>query len=149
MNELQAAVGLAQLEKLEKIRRLNTSNRDVFINEMGDIGNGLVMRRLNSSDELADTIIFQINCDVKRQEVISYLNECGLGTKNLPDAIDWHFAGTWHHMFDGSLNNSDYQNKWSKTENLLRSSVSIPILCLNEPEKYAAAAKKIKEIIRK
>ena len=107
------------------------------------------MRRLNSSDELADTIIFQINCDVKRLEVISYLNECGLGTKNLPDAIDWHFAGTWHHMFDGSQNNFDYQNKWSKTENLLRSSVSIPILCLNEPEKYASAAKKIKEIIKK
>lgn len=149
MNEMQAAVGMAQLEKLEKIRRLNTFNRDAFINEMGNVGSGLVMRRLNSSDELADTIIFQIDCDVKRQEVISYLNECGLGTKNLPDAIDWHFAGTWHHMFDKSSHNSDYKNKWSKTEDLLRSSVSIPVLCLNEPEKYVAAARKIKEIIKK
>jgi 8-amino-3,8-dideoxy-alpha-D-manno-octulosonate transaminase len=149
MNEMQAAVGIAQLEKLEKIRKLNTSNRDAFIDEMGDLVDGLVMRRLNSPDELADTIIFQITCHVKRQEVISYLGECGLGTKNLPDAIDWHFAGTWHHMFDGSANNSDYENKWSKTENLLRSSVSIPILCLNDPRKYTAAAKKIKEIIGK
>ncbi len=109
MNELQAAVGMAQLDKLEKIRKLNAFNRDVFLNEMSDIGNGLVMRRLNSKDELADTIIFKIDSDLKRQEVISYLNECGLGTKNLPDAIDWHFAGTWHHMFDGSKNNFDYQ----------------------------------------
>ena len=27
------------------------------------------------------------------------LKEKGLGTKNVPDAIDWHFAGTWAQIF--------------------------------------------------
>ena len=147
MNELQAAVGLAQLDKLEKIRSLNTINRDAFFKEIGDAVDGLVMRRLTSADELADTIIFQIECNSKRQKVVSYLNECGMGTKNLPDAIDWHFAGTWRHMFDGSLHNPDFKFKWSKTEELLRSSVSIPVLCLTEPATYVATARQIKSIM--
>lgn len=149
MNEMQAAVGMAQLEKLEAIRRLNTRNRDAFLSQFDGTESGIVMRKLNSLDELADTIIFQVNNVSQRNEVVNYLNDIGLGTKNLPDAIDWHFAGTWSHMFNGSSNNSDYQTKWHKTEGLLRSSVSIPVLCLKTPQTYAEAALKIKEIVGK
>ena len=28
---------------------------------------------------------------------MKYLNNSGIGTKNLPDAIKWHFAFFWKH----------------------------------------------------
>ena len=30
---------------------------------------------------------------------VSNLNNLGLGTKNVPDAIEWHFAAYWNHMY--------------------------------------------------
>ena len=32
--------------------------------------------------------------------VIKYLNNSGIGTKNLPDAIRWHCAHFWKHALD-------------------------------------------------
>ena len=51
------------------------------------------------------------------------------GTKNIPDAIDWHFSGTWNHMFVNVPSYRDtWKTQWSKTAELLARSIAIPIL---------------------
>ena len=53
----------------------------------------------------------------------------GYTTKNIPDAIQWHFAGTWNHMFN---NVNKYKNTWKKEwqfgRDLLKRSIALPIL---------------------
>ncbi len=49
-------------------------------------------------------------------------------TKNVPDAMDWHFSGTWHHMFAGVPRYRDSWNTaWKVSADLLERSVSVPI----------------------
>ena len=52
----------------------------------------------------------------------------GLGTKILPEAISWHFAGTWSHMPElFNRHGKDLYNCFPKSKNLLSLSVSLPI----------------------
>ena len=56
----------------------------------------------------------------------------GLGTKILPEAFDWHYAGAWEHIFDelDYYKSINIKKEWEETENLLRRSV-----CINIPVK--------------
>jgi len=56
------------------------------------------------------------------------LLEAGLGTKILPEAITWHFAGTWDHMPAlVNRNGKDLINAFPTSLELLNRSVSLPI----------------------
>ena len=41
-----------------------------------------------------------------------YMEKEGLGTKILPEAFDWHYAGSWNHIFN---NIEHYQNELEPT----------------------------------
>ena len=74
------------------------------------------------------------------------ITDVGLGTKILPEAISWHFAGKWDHMAELS---SFYDNKLSNSFpislGILSRSVSIPI-SVKMPSDFP---KKIKKAIAK
>lgn len=97
MTEVQAAVGLAQLKKLPVILERQRANKAALKN--GISGCGLEFRHLHDADgDVADTLVFFLSSE---QQALRFAEELGrreLGTKNLPDALDWHFAGTWQHM---------------------------------------------------
>ena len=58
------------------------------------------------------------------------LNENGLGTKILPEAIDWHYGGVWSHILPNfeQYKDIDLEKKYKATGDLLRRSI-----CLNIP----------------
>ena len=127
MNELQAAVGIAQLKKLKLIIKKNYENKSLLKKQ---INSPLISFRkiLDERGDLSDTLIFYFkNKKLAKKFVINY-NKSGYSTKNLPDAINWHFAGTWKHIFakDGNYK-KNWRVKWKKSEDLLRRSISIPI----------------------
>ena len=39
----------------------------------------------------------KLKIKVKEKKIVQYLIKSGVGTKNLPDAIKWHFAFFWEH----------------------------------------------------
>ena len=131
MSELQAAVGQAQLKKLKIIREGNLRNKKILKDALSvHESKGLQFRRITDAAELADTLIFNFPEMDKTQAVVSKLAELGVPTKNLPDALDWHFAGKWNHMFNDVLRyRKVWPIEWSKTADLLERSISIPILC--------------------
>ena len=149
MSELQAAVGQAQLKKIDYIVGNNQRNKTI-LKKLISAANipGLKFRRITDKQELADTLIFNFDSVDKTNEVATKLVEHGIGTKNLPDALDWHFAGKWNHMF----NDVDYYKKtwpveWKKTADLLERSISIPILCKStEAEMHEMAQSIIKQL---
>ena len=70
--------------------------------------------------------------------------QAGLGTKILPEAITWHFAGTWDHMPElVNRNGKELINAFPESYVLLSRSVSLPI-SINMPKNFSA---KIKEAL--
>ena len=149
MSELQAAVGLAQLEKLDYIVERNRHNKSLLKSLIINNENIKFRKIVEESGELADTLIFYFNSNKEAQDFVEKYNSAGYFTKNLPDAIDWHFAGTWNHMFVNDKNYKDtWSTEWPITDDLLRRSISIPILVNHKDEDIIAQSEIINSILR-
>ena len=128
MNELQGAVGLAQLRKLDKIVNLQRSNSSYIWGKLKTIKNIQLRNAPKGSYETCDALIFlvpnKITAHRCREEIINQ----GLTTKILPEAYTWHFAGTWNHMSElVRASNNDLKNAFPKSQSLLERAVAIPI----------------------
>jgi len=127
MNEMQGAVGLAQLKKLNYVVKAQKVNADLIEKSISDLP--VEMRTIpDGSYETADALVFFVNSNKVARKCRNALVEAGLGTKILPEAITWHFAGTWNHMPDlVNRNGKDLINAFPKSLKLLNRSVSLPI----------------------
>ncbi|MBS3912901.1 MAG: DegT/DnrJ/EryC1/StrS family aminotransferase [Bacteroidetes bacterium] len=147
MNEMQGAVGMAQLEKLDFILQKNRENKRILKSRIN--ADKIVFRRITDENgELADTLIFSLENEALAKEFVRKLYEAGYGTKNVPDAIDWHFAGTWNHMFDNVPAYKDsWKHAWSGTAELLNRSVALPIMIHSSEEELQKQADVINQIL--
>jgi len=145
MSELQAAVGIAQLLKIEKIIKLQRTNRDLIWNEIKDLP-GIFERKMPSgSFDTADALVFLTNSKSTALSFRQSLFEEGIYTKILPEAISWHYAGEWTHMKSLVERNSKNGSlTFPESEKILSRAVSIPInLKMND-----AFPRKIARILR-
>jgi 8-amino-3,8-dideoxy-alpha-D-manno-octulosonate transaminase len=128
MMELQGAVGLAQLRKLQRVVAAQRENRETLWASIRDLP-GITPRTVpNGSYETADAIVF---LTANRQTALrcrDLLLKDGISTKILPEAYTWHFAGTWTHMPEliaahgGSLSTA-----FPRSHELLSRAVSLPV----------------------
>ena len=94
MGEMQAAIGLVQLQKLDTIRGRNKENYTRLFNQLRDIPR-ITFRTIPALCEpIHDTLIFKLPSRQLTEKFAEKMAENGLGTKMLPDAFFWHFAGT-------------------------------------------------------
>jgi 8-amino-3,8-dideoxy-alpha-D-manno-octulosonate transaminase len=136
MTEMQGAIGIVQLEKLKYIVEINRRNKKIIKNIL-KISDKIQFRRITDEDgELADTIIFNFADQNTAGRMVEQMTKVGLGTKNIPDANNWHFAKNWHQVWSINEKYQDtYQTIWNKTNDLLNRSISLPIM-INWDEKY-------------
>lgn len=127
MNEMQGAVGLAQLRKLDYVVKEQRKNAHLIQKEISDLP--IEMRTVpESSIETADALVFLVDSNQTAQDCRQALLDFGLGTKILPEAITWHFAGTWDHMPELMKRSPEtLQNAFPKSLALLNRSISLPI----------------------
>lgn len=151
MTELQGAIGLAQLKKLDFILQKQRENKYHIKNSIKGIP-GIEFREIpNPKGDASDTLIFFVESREKASKFVKLLSKAGIGTKNLPDAIDWHFAGTWTHIF---YNYPEYKEKnlekiWWQSTNYVRRAISIPIMVYMTNEKIDYLIQSIKDIAKK
>jgi len=82
----------------------------------------------DNSFETADALVFFVDSNQIALKCRDALLEVGLGTKILPEAITWHFAGTWDHMPElVNRNGKDLTDAFPLSLELLNRSVSLPI----------------------
>lgn len=123
MNELQGAVGLIQLERLEHVLGEQRKNRDM-LKSMIDSSRVEFRLQHDEAGDGGDTLIFFVE-DAERAEAVSgALSEKGIGTKILPGAVDWHFARRWSHM-RSMLKPDDCE--WERTGALLERAIALPV----------------------
>ena len=121
MSELQAAVGLAQLKKLNYIIKENKRRYKVL---KKNISKKFKIRECNkNSFPSYDTFIFEVNDKKTRDKIVKILKLNNIGTKNLPDAIKWHFASFWKHAI-GKKEVKKVKNSLEK----IQRHIAVPIL---------------------
>ncbi len=98
MMELQGAIGLAQLKKLETVIERQRANKTAIRNAIQDLKGIQFRTRPPRTDETADALVFFVPDGRAAKACRQELLKNGLGTKILPEAITWHFAGAWNHM---------------------------------------------------
>ena len=126
MNEMQGAVGIAQLKKLDYVVAEQRKNAKLIKESISDLP--IELRFIpEGSFETSDALVFLVENDQIARKCRDSLIASGLGTKILPEAITWHFAGTWSHMPELINHNEELINAFPKSHELLNRSVSLPI----------------------
>lgn len=126
MTEIQAAIGLAQIKKLDTIISKQRQNKNLIKEGLSDLG--LDFRIIHDPDgDIGDTLIFFLHTKDLAEKFASKLYENSLGTKNLPDALQWHFAGTWNHLFVDFPQLQNCSTLWPVSRAFLERAIALPI----------------------
>lgn len=157
MTEMQAAVGLAQLKKLPVILERQRANKAAL--KRGLAGCGLEFRLLHDeAGDVADTLIVFLPTESQARRCAEELGVRNLGTKNLPDALDWHFAGTWRHMMGSFACARRHTSSEALTcacygaaascacDGLLKRSIALPVNVMMAPEDIAHVVKSVRTV---
>lgn len=121
MTEIGAAVGRVQLKKLDVIVSESEKRHCAF--ESGFGLRDLMRPVATGTTPLFDTIMFRTQSAAQREQIIAHLTTVGIGTKNVPDAVEWHFAGYWNHVFS-----QDTIANLEPTAKRLNEYIAIPVI---------------------
>ncbi len=134
MMELQGAVGLAQLAKLDKVIAAQRVNKRALQNAVADFTTVKFRQVPEGAEETADAMVFYVKDNMTARRCREALLQAGLGTKILPEAIAWHFAGTWDHMPSlVAANGGNLTRSFPKSKALLDRAVALPIMVEMDP----------------
>lgn len=151
MMELQGAVGLAQLEKLDYALQRQRENKRKIKEGIRDLP-GISFRELpDPRGEIGDALVFFLDDADSALRCSALLREAGIGTKNLPDAIRWHYAGTWDHMlpsFD-RYRGRDLMKEWPVSTDLISRAIALPILIMMDKPMIWRMVDKIREAVER
>ncbi|MBF0385929.1 MAG: DegT/DnrJ/EryC1/StrS family aminotransferase, partial [Candidatus Omnitrophica bacterium] len=146
VTEMQGAVGLAQLKKLDFILEAQRKNKKRIKDALKGIKKIEFRELPDDKGDAADTLIFFVESKEKALKLAAALKAKGLGTKNLPDAINWHYAGTWDHIFKGYKKN--LEEVWSQSTGFLRRSIALPIMVNMSEDRINEVIVKVNESIK-
>ena len=147
MSEMQAAVGMAQLEKLDYIVVANRKNYKVYSDALHQIDQIQIRKIPVQCKPLCDTFIFALPEEKQTLEFLKLMNKENIGTKNVPDAIEWHFARHWDHIFTSyGISKEELISMTQTSADLLKRSVSIPVMVNTPKDVLKRNADKLVEI---
>ena len=129
MTEMQGVIGKVQLSKLNFMIKENKKRYQILKNLISEIFD--VRNQLDNHSGSYDTFIFSVEDNNKRDLVLDILKLNKFGTKNLPDAMEWHCSYFWPHALS-SKQISDSE----KTFNILQRQIAIPIMLKKDLADY-------------
>ncbi len=145
MTEMQGAVGLAQLKKLDLIVKNQRKNHDKIWKKIKYISNIKKREYPEGSKISADALIIIVKSSKIAKKCRNELLKCGISTKILPEAYTWHFAATWRHIKPLIKTKKKLNNSFPISKKILSRCVSIPIFVKmkkSTPDKIFKAMKK-------
>ncbi|MBW2618763.1 MAG: DegT/DnrJ/EryC1/StrS family aminotransferase [Deltaproteobacteria bacterium] len=147
MSELAGAVGLTQLRKLDQVVAAQRSNREAIYQAIADLP-GLTPRAVPpGSEETADALVFFVADAKKARACREALLSQGLGTKILPEAITWHFAGAWDHMPSlKAAHGPDLSRAFPRSKEILGRAVALPVTVKMDPGVPAKVRRALKAV---
>ena len=128
MSELQGAVGIAQLKKLNDVVNMQRITRDTIWNMISNIP-GVTLREIpENSYDTADALVFLVDNEKVALACRAELLKINISTKILPEAYTWHFAGTWKHIKQlYSAHDKGLKNAFPRSQSIISRAVSLPV----------------------
>lgn len=145
MNEISAAIASVQLDKLETIISESKRVKKRIVDSLKKHPNVMLRKPPENSSENYDSIVFSFSTVDETQRALAAFKKNGLGTKNIPDALKWHFAGLWEHM----LSDSDASKNWPYTQDLLSRSIALPVMILMKGEALSEYVETLSFVLNK
>lgn len=148
MSELQAAVGLAQLEKLDLIIRHQKQVGEEFRSRLAKSEGVEFRHQPDGSESSFDAFVFFVRKKELAWEIRRALRASGHNTKILPEAVTWHFAAHWSHIpqLQGQLQREGLP-PFPKSFSILSRSVALPISRFTDPEAIAEQCEIILRVV--
>lgn len=127
MSELNAAVGLAQLRKFDLIVLKQRENRQKLAKKLVELS-GNFRSTFEGHISAGDTLVlFSENAETATL-IGNRLKNLGIGTKNLPDAMRWHFSKYWEHLVGYNKKfDKAFRAGWKDSASILEKSIAIGI----------------------
>ena len=139
MTEIQGVIGKIQLTKLNKIINENKKRYLLLYKNLSKV---FQVRQIpNNSKSTYEAFIFIEKNPTIRKEIIKILGKNNFGTKNLPDAIQWHCSYYWGRGLEKKQVLNSKEGK-----NILNRSIAIPIMLKKNLKDYKKLAKNIYNI---
>ena len=139
ITELQAAIGKVQLKKLTTILKNNKKKYNLLENKIKKCFQ--IRTCPKNNQQIHDTFIFFEKNPKLRDKIIKILKKNKVGTKVLPDAMEWHCSFFWNH----ALSKKNTLNS-KKTLNYLKEAIAIPVNFKTQINVYKKVAKEICEL---
>jgi 8-amino-3,8-dideoxy-alpha-D-manno-octulosonate transaminase len=148
MTEIQAVIGKVQLQKLDYIVEKNRKNYSLIESSLIQI-KGIRLRKIPSQCKpLCDTLIIQFDTKDIADSFVAGLKNEGLGTKNVPDAIEWHFVKYWDHMLSYFQLDIDELSKSVETSSkILEKCVALPVMVNTQSKELSRQIKILQDLI--
>jgi dTDP-4-amino-4,6-dideoxygalactose transaminase len=91
----------------------------------------------------------QFESDEIASRCVMSLTENGLGTKNVPDAIEWHFAVYWGHMQDEiGCSQEESRILLKQSNDIVKRCVALPVLVNMTEEQVKNNADTVRMIVQ-
>ncbi len=148
VSEIVGAIGLIQLTKMSKIIRFNKKYYKMYektLKKYKDIN----LRKIPKQNKpLMDCIIFNFKNKKIATLFLNEINKIKIPTKNIPDALEWHFAKYWDHIFKNyGISKKKLLNSFPRSSFHLEKSIAIFIYASENLEKVKRKVKNIETIL--
>ncbi len=137
MTEMQAAVGLAQLKKLNYIIKKQRENHNRIWNKIKNITNIEKRTYPKNSFISGDALIFFVKNKKKALKCRKMLLKKKISTKILPEAFTWHFAREFTHIRPLFKKHRNLKRSFKTSHSLLQKTVSLPIFIKMDDKKIS------------
>jgi len=138
ISELNAAVGLAQLNKLDRILEIQRNNKFAIKDAMTDLP-GVSFRYIpDAKGDSATFLSFFLPTEDKARQIAANLSQNGVGCPYWYDN-NWHYYKKWHHLtqmkrsaklaFELADSLPDYKNTaLEESDNIMKRTISMQIM---------------------
>jgi 8-amino-3,8-dideoxy-alpha-D-manno-octulosonate transaminase len=131
MTELQGAIGIAQLQKLDKMLAMQRENKKRIKKGIEGTGDFKFRSLPDPKGDCGDSLVVIFPTVKKAKCVADYLRRNNITPKILPDALGWHYFGHWPHIYSKIRKYQRRQHELNKlfrqTDDILHRSVALPI----------------------
>jgi len=155
LTEIAGALGIEQLKKVNFMVQKQLENKSKIFESIKNCKKLKFRKFAPSAEETGEALVFSLPTKEDVEALYKKLVDAGISTKNLPDAYDWHFAGTWNHIipqytpkwFNDMLDSEKNDNGtyFSKSTDLLSRSIAIMIFVYMDDSIISKIAKVIND----
>ena len=146
MTEMQGAVGLAQLKKLDQVICAHQKHKKAIIEQIENLP--IIFRKKpNEFLDTSDALIFFMKDKSTALKCRESLISNGISTKILPEAYTWHFAATWNHITEMYEDWEKFIDDLNTSKEIIEKAVSLPITINFSYESTEKIYKSIKDVL--